>query len=448
MNPPKVGMYSCGPTVYHYPHIGNLRTYISNDLLKRTLILNGFDVKHVMNITDVGHLVGDSETGEDKMEKGARREGKTVWQIAEYYANDFWDSLQKLNILLPNIVCKATDYIKEMIDLIVKLEQKGYTYWIEDGIYFDTSKLSDYGKLARLDIKGLQAGARIDIVIGKKSITDFALWKFTPSGARRQMEWDSPWGKGFPGWHIECSAMSMKHLGETFDIHTGGIDHIPVHHTNEIAQSEAVTGKQFVRYWIHFAHLIVNGEKMSKSLGNFFTKDDIVKQGFDLLDFRYLCLNTHYRTTMNFSWKSITSARQALNKLITKINIIKEHLGTGKPERETENTKKHFDEFISEINNDLNVPQGLAVLWGIVDDPKITDAEKLQLIKQIDVVLGLNLLLGIAENIPTELLELAQKRDEYRKAKNWSKSDELRKVIENKRYRVEDTTEGTKVSKN
>lgn len=471
-NPPKVGMYSCGPTVYHYPHIGNLRTYISNDILKRTLTLNGFDVLHVMNITDVGHLVGDSDSGEDKMEKGAKREGKTVWQIAEYYANDFWDSLEKLNIIKPNVICKATDYIKEMINLISALEQKGYTYRIDDGVYFDTSKMPDYGKLARLDLKGLKAGARIELVEGKKNNTDFALWKFSyPGGrsfdsarddfvSRRQMEWDSPWGLGFPGWHIECSAMSLKKLGNAFendnfygersrtiDIHSGGIDHIPVHHTNEIAQSEAATGKQFVKYWIHFAHLVVDDEKMSKSLGNFYTKNDIENRGFDLLDFRYLCLNIHYRATMNFTWEAVTSGRRALNKLYDKTAVLNDKYS--EDTKLSKEAEEFLNRFTSAINSDLNTSEVLSALWSMLDSG-VSENEKAFLVEKFDKVLGLDLLKGRSVIIPEELIKLALVRDQYRKLKDWAKSDDIRKQILDKaknEYFIEDTTGGTVIKK-
>jgi cysteinyl-tRNA synthetase len=462
ISPLNVGMYSCGPTVYHYPHIGNLRTYVGTDILRRVLEVNGFKVFQVMNITDVGHLTSDGDTGEDKLEKSAKKEGKNVWDLAEYYTADFWDSIKKLNIQLPKVVCKATDHIAEMIALIRRLEQKKLTYRIEDGIYFDTSKLSDYGKLAKLDIKGLRAGARIDVVSGKKNSTDFALWKFSYSGGRpfnkdtddihkkRQMEWKSPWGLGFPGWHIECSAMSMKYLGEAFDIHSGGIDHIPVHHTNEIAQSEGATGKLFVRYWIHFAHLIIDEEKMSKSLGNFITKTDIEKKGFNLLDLRYLFLNTNYRTTSNFSWKAIASASQALKKLREK--VAKYHTSAwSKSSRQnslTEKELKYKNMFYEAFNNDMNIPKALGIMWKLIEDESIAAAAKYQLILDFDRVFGLSL--DKVENtadIPEEIMMLVGKRNNLRNKKEWEESDRIRKEIEEKGYSLEDTNNGVNIIK-
>lgn len=422
-------MYSCGPTVYHYPHLGNLRTYISTDLLRRALKLNGFKVTQVMNITDVGHLTSNSDTGEDKMEKGAKREGKSVWEIAEFYTKDFWDSIDKLNIEHPTKVTKATEYINEMINLIKKLEEKGYTYQIQDGIYFDTSRLKEYGELARLDKKGLKAGARVEVVQGKKNLTDFALWKLTPPGVKRQMEWDSPWGKGFPGWHIECSAMSMKILGETLDIHSGGVDHIPVHHTNEIAQSEAATGKQFAKYWVHFAHMMVDRIKMSKSLGNFYLKQDLEKKGYDLLDFRYLTFNTHYRSTMNFTWIALEGARNARKRLMEYMTDIKD------------NSVEINDNFMDAINDDLNIPQALAILWETIENRKYSQA------LYMDQVLGLGLNKKSETDIPSEITELITKREQLRIEKKWSEADKVRMQIEEKGFEVKDTKDGSRIKK-
>src|SRR3989344_4864807 len=306
----EVGIYSCGPTVYWYQHIGNLRSYIFADILKRVLLYNGFKVKHVINITDVGHLTGDRDEGEDKIEKAAMKEGKTASEIANYYLRIFKEDFKKLNITEPDIWCKATEHIKEQIELIKKLEKKGYTYKTSDGIYFNTLKLKDYGKLARLKIEKLEAGKRI-AVGEKKNKTDFALWKFSKEGEKRQQEWGSPFGVGFPGWHIECSAMSMKYLGEHFDIHTGGEDHIPIHHTNEIAQSECATGKKFANYWMHIAFLMFKGEKVSKSKGGLYTISELEFEGYSPLDFRYLCLMTHYRKPLNFSLDNLVAARNA-----------------------------------------------------------------------------------------------------------------------------------------
>jgi cysteinyl-tRNA synthetase len=318
-------LYTCGPTVYNFAHIGNLRTYIFEDILRRTLEFNGYKVKQVMNITDVGHLTSDADTGEDKIEIGTKREGKSAWEIAKKYTDAFLCDLESLNIKKPHTLCKATDHISEMIELIKKIEQKGLVYQIGDGIYFDTSKLDDYGKLANLSVNGLKAGARVDIVEGKRNKTDFALWKFSPKNAKRQMEWDSPWGRGFPGWHIECSAMSIKYLGEHFDIHCGGVDHIPIHHTNEIAQSEAATGKKpWVNYWLHGEFLILENSRMGKSAGNFITLATLKEKGYDPIVYRYLCLGAHYRKPLTFSFDSLEHAKNSYERLKEIVIKIKE----------------------------------------------------------------------------------------------------------------------------
>src|SRR3989338_2131329 len=329
-----VGLYTCGPTVYSYAHIGNLRTYIFEDILKRVLIENGYKVKHVMNITDVGHLTSDADTGDDKVEKSAKEQKKTVWDIAGFYTKVFQEDIAKLHILDPDIWCRATDHIKEQIELIKKLEKKGLTYKTSDGIYFDTSKFKDYGILGNIKAEGLKAGVRVEIG-EKKNPTDFALWKFSPKDSKRQMEWKSPWGTGFPGWHIECSAMSMKYLGETFDIHCGGIDHVPVHHTNEIAQSEAATGKSFVKYWAHGAFLLLEKEKMAKSGGNFITLQTLIERGYDPLDYRYFCFTAHYRSELKFSFDALTSCRAAFN-------ILKEKYLEFRKKKSAVNKKDHL----------------------------------------------------------------------------------------------------------
>jgi cysteinyl-tRNA synthetase len=312
--PPEVSIYTCGPTVYDYPHIGNWFTFLRYDLLVRTLQMRGFQPKWVMNITDVGHLVSDADEGEDKLEKGARREGKTAWNIAGFYTDYFEDALRRLNITQPNYLPKATEHIQEQIDLIEVLEEKGYTYHIEDGIYYDTSKFPKYADFAQLDLDEQQAGKRVDFNSQKRNVSDFALWKFSPKDKQRDMEWDSPWGVGFPGWHLECSAMSMNYLGATIDIHAGGIDHLPVHHTNEIAQSEAATGKPFAKYWMHANHVTVEGEKISKSLGNGITLEDIEGKGFTLSAFRLHVLESHYRSQSKFSWESLAAAQNRLQR--------------------------------------------------------------------------------------------------------------------------------------
>jgi len=437
INNQKVGLYTCGPTVYNYAHVGNLRTYVFEDILKRVLLYNNFSVKHVMNITDVGHLTSDADSGEDKMEKGAKAQKKTVWEIAKFYTAAFQKNLGDLNILHPNIWCKATDHIKEQIELIKKIEKNGYTYKTADGIYFDTSKFKNYGKLARLDIKGLEAGKRIDIK-DKKNPTDFALWKFSPKNSQRQMEWESPWGKGFPGWHIECSAMAMKYLGETFDIHCGGIDHIPVHHTNEIAQAEAATGKPFVNYWLHGEFLLINEGRMGKSEGNFLTLEDLLTKKYHPLAYRYFCLTAHYRRQLNFSWEALSGAQNALNNLYSSISNYEEP---------TDIDSVYQEKFCQAINDDLNMPQALAILWDLVKSDMET-SKKLATLFDFDKVLGLQLEEAYdhaEENqaeTPVAILELAEQRQIARNEKNWKVSDELRKKINNLGYNIEDTKEG------
>ncbi len=437
-----IGLYTCGPTVYHYAHIGNLRTYIFEDVLKRALIHNGFKVKHVMNITDVGHLTSDQDTGEDKMEVGAKRENKTAWEIAKFYTKAFQEDIKKLNILPPNIWCKATDHIKEQINLIKELEKKKYTYKTEDGIYFDTSKLKDYGKLARLDIQGLEEGARIDVK-GKKHKTDFALWKFSPKGQKRQMEWKSPWSEhGFPGWHIECSAMAQKYLGNPFDIHCGGIDHIPVHHTNEIAQTEAATGKPLANVWMHGEFLIDKEGKMSKSKGDIITIATVEEKNYDPLAYRYLCLTTQYRMPLTFSWEALDGAKNALNHLREKIQSLT------KKDKKTKNGEQYRKRFQEAINDNLNVPVALATLWDALKDDDLSDTDKKGLVKEADSILGLNLTKkSKEEKIPMEVKKLAKERETARKSKDWKKSDELRSKIQQSGYTIEDTETGFRIRK-
>jgi len=438
INPPKVGMYICGPTVYDYAHIGHSRTYINSDILIRVLRWLGFRVKSVMNITDVGHLTSDADEGEDKMEKKAKTENKNILEIAKFYTDDFWQMEQQLNIIRPDIITPATQYIEAMIELIKKLEKKDFTYKTVDGIYFDSSKFSDYGRLARLDIEGLKAGWRVE-KRAKKNPTDFALWKLSPpaGGEKRQMEWPSPWGVGFPGWHIECSTMSMKHLGESLDIHTGGVDHIPVHHTNEIAQSEAATGKQFVKYWFHSGFLMVEGEKMSKSLGNFIRLQDLIDQGYEPMSLRYLFLTSHYRTTVNFTWEALKASQEAYRKLKAIVAGWQ-----GEKERTILSEEKLAKlqglslKFREAVENDLNLPQALAVVWEMAKS-NIPSRDKLELISDWDQILGLDLLK--IKKIPEEIIQLIKQREELRKQKKWEEADELRKKIEKKGFKVKDT---------
>ena len=455
INPLNVGFYSCGPTVYDFTHIGHARTYIFADILQRVLEFNGYKVKRVMNITDVGHLASDADSGEDKIEKGAKREGRSVWDIAKFYTEDFFSMCQKLNIKKPEIICKATDYIKEMIQIMKVLEKKGFTYKTDDGIYFDTSKFRDYGKLTGQSFdklqKSLKAGARVEFSQGKKHPTDFALWKFSPMGVKRQMELDSPCGRGFPGWHLECSAMSMKYLGDTLDIHTGGVEHIPIHHTNEIAQSEAITGKQFVKYWLHADHLLINGEKMSKSLGNYYRLKDLEEKGFSPLALRYLFLTASYRLQMNFTWKAMEGAQNAYDSLRNQISTLKSQIKerVSLSEEKLEKIDLFRQKFTEAVNDDLNTAIALAVVWEVVKS-NLPSEDKYDLLRLFDEVLGLGFD-QIEDNrretvIPPDVQELIKKREQLRKEKQWSKADSVRKQIEEKGFLVEDTPTGSSVS--
>jgi cysteinyl-tRNA synthetase len=442
----EVGLYTCGPTVYDYAHIGNLRTYIFEDILKRVLRYNRYRVKHIMNITDVGHLTGDRDMGEDKMEKGAQREGRSAWEIAEFYTRAFKDDIARLNILQPDIWVKATDTIDDQIALIRTLEEKGYTYQTSDGLYFDTSKLADYTKLSHQDIESLQEGARVEKNPEKRNPTDFALWKFSSGDTRRQMEWESPWGIGFPGWHIECSAMSMKFLGDQLDIHCGGTDHIDVHHTNEIAQSEAATGKKFFNFWMHGAFLIIaGGKKMAKSEENFLTLENaFLKQGLNSLVYRFASFQTHYRKPMEYSQESVQAARNGLQHLQNQVRQVMQNAAG----QDGTISEEHKNKFLEAINDDLNIPRAMAVVQQMLKS-SIRDDEKLTTILDFDRVLGLNL---DQADRPTELPEAVQKlvndRQKARQAKDWATSDRLREEILALGYLVQDTKEGMKVIKN
>ena len=396
IEPGKVRLYTCGPTVYNFAHIGNLRTYVFEDVLKRVLTVGGFDVRHVMNVTDVGHLTSDADAGEDKMEKGAAREGKSVREIADFYWQAFRTDMGRLHLTEPTVWCKATDHIPEQIALISTLEEKGFTYTIEDGVYFDTSRLSDYGKLPRLDVEGLQAGARVEMVAGKRNATDFALWKFSPKDKQRLMEWPSPWGVGFPGWHIECSAMALKYLGERVDIHCGGVDHIAVHHTNEIAQTEAALGHPWVNWWMHAEFLVIpkgpageaSAGKMSKSSGEFLKLDVLVEKGYDPLAYRFFCLGAHYRQQLAFTWEALDAAANALARLKRIVlDLRKEYKGFEPP------IARWMDEFREAAEDDLNMPRALAALWGATKDERAAKADVYATLLEMDKVLGL----GIAD---------------------------------------------------
>lgn len=430
----KVGLYTCGPTVYWYAHIGNLRTYIFSDVLKRVLKYNKYQVKHIMNITDVGHLTSDGDTGDDKIELRAKKEKKTAWQIAEYYTKAFQKDIKALNITPPDKWIKATKTIKEQINLIKLLEKKGYAYQIEDGVYFDTSKIKDYGKLIGSKKRKLKAGARVKMVKGKKNITDFALWKFAKE--KRQMEWNSPWGKGFPGWHTECVAISMKHLGIPFDIHTGAIDLIPTHHTNEITQAQAGYNKSLANFWLHGEYLILKKGKMAKSKRGIIKIKNLIKKDINPLAYRYLALGTHYRSPLTFSWESLQSAQNALNNLYEKVLEAKSSKGKSK-----NNYLKKFRQF---INDDLNTPRALALMWDLIKDKKTSN--KYPLLLEFDKIFGLDLDKIKAIKIPAKIKELVKQRERYRKEKSWNKSDEIRKKIEKLGYQIKDTPTGPKTN--
>ena len=441
INSPNVGMYACGPTVYDYLHIGNMRRYVNDDILVRVLEYDGYKVKHVINITDVGHLTSDQDTGEDKMEKGAKKFNMSVWDIAKKFEKIFFEDWEKLNLKTPSLVMHATDYIKDQIDLIQILEEKGYTYKTKDGIYFDTSKFPEYNKLSRQKLEELRPGARVEIIKGKKSPSDFALWKFSQKDSKRQMEWESPWGIGFPGWHLECSAMSMKALGINFDIHTGGIDHISVHHTNEIAQSEAASNKPFVNYWVHHAFLIVEDEKMSKSLENFYRVKDIVSKGYDPLSLRYLFLQTHYRQEMNFTCDALAASQKALNRLRDEFISLGDAADRG--------CEEYDNKFFAAINDDLNMPKALAVLWELLKSD-CSNSKKVKSILDYDKILGLKLneakeIRGKKLEIPEEVMRMVNEREKLRKQRRFHLADQMRNKIKKMGYEVEDTKKGIKV---
>ncbi|MBT4277847.1 cysteine--tRNA ligase [Candidatus Falkowbacteria bacterium] len=434
----EVGLYTCGPTVYDYAHIGNLRTYVFEDILKRVLVYNNYKVRHVMNITDVGHLTGDRDMGEDKLEKGAKREGKTAWEVAEFYTKAFKEDIKKLNIIGPDIWSNAASdkNIEKQIELIKILEEKSYTYKTSDGVYFDTSKFPDYNKLSHLKLDELKEGARVEKNDEKKNPTDFALWKFSPKDSKRQMEWKSPWGVGFPGWHIECSAISMRHLGDQLDIHCGGIDHINVHHTNEIAQSEAATGEKFFNYWMHGAFLnIQGGKKMAKSDDNFLTIENaLIKKNINPLVYRFAMLQTHYRKPMEYSEDTIKNSEHGLNNLANKVRTLMFKVDNVKKYAVD---KKFKEKFINVINDDLNIPQALAIVQEVLKS-ELSKGDKLATILDFDKVLGLDLQKQKIKELPKEIIDLAEKRKKAKQGKDWELSDKLRDEIQKKGYIVED----------
>jgi len=457
LEPGKVGFYGCGPTVYNYAHIGNLRAYVTHDILVRSLRRLGYQVTHVMNITDVGHLSGDSDTGEDKMVKSAEERGKSVLEIASFYTDAFFKDTERLNIIRPTVVCKATEHISDMIALIERIEQRGYTYQAGGNLYFDITKFPTYGELARLKLEDLKAGARIDVDENKRNPHDFALW-FTKSKFENQaLTWDSPWGRGYPGWHIECSAMSMKYLGEQFDIHAGGIDHIPIHHTNEIAQSEAATGKKWVNYWVHNEFLVLDKGKMSKSSGNFLTLQSLIDAGYDPLDYRYFLLGGHYRSQLQFSFEALDSARNSRKALVDRLFFLADKcsdLPEAWKEGEfiSEKAKSYHEAFNRAIAEDLSTPRALAELWGLIRDTEFEPAEALRIAFDMDLVLGL----GLRELLQApraeqqfdsetvkEIEALITERSAAKKAKNYQRADEIRNMLKDRGILLEDTPQGT-----
>jgi cysteinyl-tRNA synthetase len=442
----QVTLYTCGPTVYDHLHIGNWTSYIRWDILIRTLKYNGYDIKRIMNITDVGHLVSDADEGEDKLEKGAEREGKSAWEIAKQYTDEFLDGMDELNLLPPSAYAKATEHIPEQITLIKALDKKGFTYKITDGVYYDTSKFPKYADFAGLDLADQKEGARVKINPEKRNPSDFALWKFSTKDHKRDMEWESPWGIGFPGWHLECSAMAMKYLGETIDIHTGGIDHIPVHHTNEIAQSEAATGKRFANYWLHNNFLLIDGTKISKSLNNGITLDDLKEKGFSPLDFKMFVLQSHYRTESNFTWENLKAAQHRLQSLrnmaVNKFQINDSDYWSI--------SESDFDEYFSKIitalNNDLNTPKALAELSALesfiaefgVD--KFISSKFEEFLSKIDALFGLDI--SKQEDLSSDIKSIIDARENARKNQDWHKADELRTELKKQGVEINDTSHG------
>jgi len=440
LEPKKVKMYSCGPTVYKDATIGNMRTNLFQDTLRRVLEYNGYEVKQVMNITDVGHLVSDGDEGEDKMLKSAREEHKTPMEIAEYYTKLFFKDLKRLNVEIPEVICKATDHIEEMLEMVQKIMENGYAYETSTAIYFDVSKLDEYGILSGINLREQKAGARVEVDPEKRNPYDFALWIKAPEN--HLMKWDSPWGPSYPGWHIECSAMSQKYLGEVFDIHTGGIDLIPTHHENEIAQSKGACGKIPAHYWMHGEYLLINGGKMSKSLGNVYLLDDIIKRGYDPLVYRLFNFSCHYKGKLNFTWEGIEAASTALTRLR---DGYQKHL-TGMADVDGTIISEIENKFHQAINDDLNMPLAMSAVWEAVKyqdkSPKIA-----KLLEKFDTVLGLKITEKKEEEIPQEILELVEQRKVARNEKNWTESDRLRDLIAQKGYSVKDTKDGAEVSK-
>ena len=467
-------VYSCGPTVYGTAHVGNMRTYIFMDCLRRVLKHNGYKLLHVMNITDVGHLVSDEDFGEDKMIKGARERNKTPWEIAEEYTRIFMDDAAALNIEIPGVVSKATDHIPQMLEMVERLVEKGYAYELSDGIYYDIGAFDEYGKLSGLDLNEQRAGARIEVNTEKRHPADFALWIKAPE--EHIMQWDSKWGAGYPGWHIECSAMSMHYLGDQIDIHTGGVDHIPIHHENEIAQSDAYAGKRVVSRWMHGEFLLMDGGRMSKSLKNLYTLEDLKERGYDPLVFRYFCLNAHYRSKLNYTWEGMQSASVAYRRFVEGALA---HRDAGAPRDGVESgyLEEMSGLFDAAVNDDLNIPKALGVAWQLIRSADKSGAV-FELLLKMDKILGFGLAEAAAAQssaghspagqspaghsgdtrasasgapayitgaAPQEILDLVHQRDEARAAKDWARSDELRNIIKDKGFAVIDSKQGSKI---
>ena len=431
-----VRMYSCGPTVYSYPHIGNMRAYLFMDALRRTLKYNGYKIDGVMNITDVGHMTSDEDEGEDKMLVASKREHKSPWEVAKYYTDIFMNETKRLNIDMPEYICPATSVIPEIIVFVKTLLEKGFAYETSKGIYFDIATFPGYGKLGGVGIENKLAGARIDIDEEKRHPADFALWIKAPK--QHIMQWDSPWGKGYPGWHIECSTIGIKYLGEYIDIHTGGVEHRPVHHENEIAQDDAYAGHQVVSNWMHLEHLLVDGGKMSKSLGNVYKLDDLVSKGFSPEDYRYFFFTTHYAKQQNFTWEGLESAKNALKSMK---NILKEH------KESTDNTKVKIDkaekDFLEAINDDLNLPKALGIVWTLLKMPRDR--------KIYDTIIKFNQIFGFdfeGDIIPEEVQALAKQRWAAKQNRDFASADELRNKILGLGFTVKDTKEGYEIVKN
>jgi cysteinyl-tRNA synthetase len=450
-NPPDVGMYSCGPTVYAYQHIGNMRAYVFADTLKRTLRWKGYRVRHVINITDVGHLTSDADEGDDKLELAARRERRTIWEIAEHYTLAFTDDLERLRVLPPDLWPKATSHIPQMIGFAEELDRSGWCYRLPSGLYFDTSRDEDYGKLARLDVEGQLEGARVETVEGKRNATDFAVWRTADPSEKRQMEWGSPWGPGAPGWHLECSVMAIEHLGRHFDIHTGGVDHTPIHHTNEIAQSEAflADGEEWVGWWLHGEFINLKGAKISKSTGGGVLVDDLVDRGYHPVAYRYLLLQAHYRSQIEFSWEALDSARTGLRRLLERYASAR----TAPPAELGAAAHRHLDAFDAAVSDDLNTAKALAVVAEASRDESLADSELSALAREFDAVLAI----GLTDLSPTDLdlkradVEVSDahvdalmaERTAARSARDFARSDDLRNQLAHLGVAVEDHPDGT-----